>query len=144
MKSKELKTYNLPDGNLIKSSINAKPTWLFILMILLGLVALIMRMPLSYSLTLIVVGVVSIVFMPKVTLMEFYDNYFVMYNRADKSSCVLIYYDEVVSWHYSWGPTKDNLFIELENGTTEKINVFSKTIFETYMSKYMKDKRKKK
>lgn len=144
MKSKELKTYNLPNETAPLSEINAKPTLLFILMIVLGIVALFFHIQTIYGVTLILVGFICICFMPRVTLIEFYYDYFVMFNRADKSKCVLIYNDEVKSWHYSWTAKKDMLEIELEDGTVESIEAFSKTIFEAYMSRYIKNKHKKK
>lgn len=143
MKSKELKTYNLPNETAVLSEINAKPTALFIILIVLGIVSLVIKLSAIYGVAMIIVGSVCICFMPRVTLMEFYYDYLVMYNRADKSSCAIIYYDEVVSWYYSWGATKDFLVIELENGNNEKIEAFSKTIFEAYMSRYLKQKHKK-
>lgn len=143
MKSKELKTYNIPNDGAILTEINAKPTWLFVALIVLGIVALAIRINPIYGITMIIVGFVCICFMPRVTLMEFYYDYLVMYNRADRTSCVIIYYSEVVSWYYSWGATKDYLVIELEDGTKEKIEAFSKTIFEAFMSRYLKEKHKK-
>lgn len=143
MKSKELKTYNLPNETAVLSEINAKPTGVFIILIILGIISLVIRLSAIYGVVMIIVGSVCICFMPRVTLMEFYYDYLVMYNRADKSSCAIIYYDEIVAWYYSWGATKDYLVIELENGNNEKIEAFSKTIFEAYMSRYLKQKRKK-
>ena len=143
MKSKELKTYNLPDDNGFLSEINAKPTGIFILLIIIGIVSFALKFPYVYGVTLIVVGFVCAIFMPRVTQMEFYYDYLVMYNRADKSSCVIIYYNEVKCWYYSWSAKKDELVIELEDGNVEKIEAFSKTIFEAYMYRYLKDKHKK-
>lgn len=143
MKSKELKTYNLPNEVAPSSEINAKPSLLFLLLIIIGIVSAILKFKPIYCITMIVVGLVCLCFMPKITLMEFYSDYFVMYNRADKSKCVLIYNDEVKQWYYSWSAKKDYLVVELEDGTIEKIESFSKSIFETYMNKHLKDKHKK-
>lgn len=143
MKSKELKTYNLPNEVAPLSEINAKPSLLFLLLIIIGIISAILKFKPIYCITMIVVGLVCLCFMPKITLMEFYSDYFVMYNRADKSKCVLIYNDEVKQWYYSWSAKKDYLVVELEDGTIEKIESFSKSIFETYMNKHLKDKHKK-
>lgn len=144
MKSKELKTYNLPNENAPLAEINAKPTFLFVVLIFLGILALILHFQTIYGVTMIVVGFICICFMPRITLIEFYYDYFVMYNRADKSKCVLIYNNEVKSWHYKWTAKKDVLEIELEDGSVESIEAFSKTIFEAYMSRYIKKKNKNK
>lgn len=143
MKSKVLKTYNLPNETSPLSEINAKPTGLFIGLIIIGIISIAIKLSVIYGVSMIVVGSICICFMPRVTLMEFYSNYLVMYNRADKSSCVIIYYDEVSSWYYSWSAAKDYLVIELEDGNKEKIEAFSKTIFEAFMSRHLKNKRKK-
>lgn len=144
MKSKELKTYNLPNEIAPLSAINAKPSLLFLLLIVVGIVAIILKIQIIYCVSMIVIGVVCLLFMPKITLIEFYNDYFVMYNRADKTKCVLIYNNEVKSWYYSWSTKKDELVVELEDGTIEKIEGFSKSIFETYMNRYLKDKHIKK
>ena len=65
-----------------------------------------------------------------------------MFNKADKSSCVLIYYDEISSWYYTWSANRDYLYIELENGSTEKIEAFSKTVFEANMNRFVRGKKK--
>ena len=101
------------------------------------------KLPIAYGVTMIIVSLCAIAYMPRVVLMEFYQDYLVLYNRADKNNCVLIYYDEVSSWYYSWSANRDYLYIELENGNVEKIEAFSKTIFESTMNRFMRDKRRK-
>ncbi len=75
--------------------------------------------------------------------MEFYKDYFIMYNRADRNTCMMIYYDDVVSWHYAWSAKKDTLIVELTDGSVEKIEAFSKTLFETNMYIHLREKHKK-
>ena len=143
MKSKELKIYNLPGDNTPLSEINAKPTGILVSLMIIGCFLAVLKISIVYGLMMIVVGFICVCFMPRVTLMEFYYDYFVMYNRADRNTCVLIYYKEVVSWCYLWNAKKDTLVVELEDGSIEKIEGFSKTIFEAYMYRYLKDKHKK-
>lgn len=140
MKSKELKTYNLPTNSYFITEINAKPTLLFLFLILVGIISLLFNWSLVYGITLILVGMVGICFMPRVVMMEFYNDFLVLYNKADKNTCELIYYDEVDSWHYTWSTTKDYLKIKMIDGSEEKIEAFSKTIFEVTMSRFLKDK----
>lgn len=143
MKSKELKTYNLPNDNVLISQISAKPTWLFILIVGIGIISFAFDFPTVYGIALIVIGFGCVIFMPVIVLMEFYNDYLVMYNRADKNTCIIIYYEEVVTWHYSWNANRDYLVIELEDGSSEKIEAFSKPLFESRMNKFLKDKHKK-
>lgn len=143
MRTKELKTYNLPSDNALISEINAKPTWVFILFIIIGILSIALRFSYLYGGFIIATGLICVIFMPRVTVMEFYHDYLVAYNRVDKSKCFIIYYNEVSSWYYSWSAKKDYLCIELEDGSEEKIEAFSKTLFEAYMYKFLKDKHKK-
>ena len=140
MRSKELKTYNLPTDSYFVTEINAKPTILFLVLILLGVASLFLSFSRIYGVTLICVGLTGICFMPRVVLMEFYNDYLVLYNKADKNTCEIIYYDEVDSWHYSWSTTRDYLVIKLLDGSEERIEAFSKTIFEVAMLRFLKDK----
>lgn len=143
MKSKELKTYNLPKDDMIVAQIDAKPNALFVFVILIGVLSFVFRLPVAYGVSMIIISICAIAYMPRVVLMEFYQDYLVIYNRADKNSCVLIYYNEVSSWYYSWSANRDYLYIELENGNVEKIEAFSKTIFESTMNRFLRDKRRK-
>lgn len=143
MKSKELKVYNLPNENTMISEIYAKPTWLFILLVFVGIGSLVAKMNPIYGITLILVGIIAIIAMPRVTQIEFYNDYLVLYNRADKNTCAIVYYNEVKTWYYTWTAKKDFLTIELEDGSIEQIEGFSKTIFEANMSRFLKDKHRK-
>ena len=143
MRSKELKTYNLPKDDPVIAQIDAKPNTLFFLAIMMGLLSFIFKLPTAYGVMIILVALGAIIYMPRVILMEFYQEYLVLHNRADKNNCVLIYYDEISSWYYSWSASRDYLYIELENGTTEKIEAFSKTIFESNMNRFLRDKHRK-
>ena len=142
MKSKELKTHNLPADVIPICKIDAKPDWLFVLFILLGIFSFTTQISRFYGITLVLTSLCVILFMPKVRLMEFFQDYLVIYNKADKNSCVLIYYDEISSWYYTWSANRDYLYIELENGTVEKIEAFSKTLFETDMNRFVRTKKK--
>lgn len=144
MKSKELKAYNLPSDTPTLSQINAKPTWLFALIIFIGIISMIAGFPKYYGVIAILIGLICIFCMPRITIMDFYKDYFVMYNHADRDMCMIIYYDEVKQWYYSWGASRDELIVELEDGRIEKVEAFSKTIFEAFMNRYLKDKHRKK
>ena len=144
MKSKELKAYNLPGEDLLISRIDAKPNAIFILFIIFGILSFFINISFFYGAALILLSINAMIFMPKVTLMEFFQDYFVIYNKADKNRCVMIYYDEVSSWYYSWSTNRDYLYIELEDGTIERIEAFSKTLFESNMNRFLKEKKKAK
>ncbi len=142
MKSKELKTYNLPEDNPVIAEIDAKPNFLFWILILMGLFSFLTSFPKVYGIILIGFSLCALIYMPRVVLMEFFQDYLVAFNKADKNNCVLIYYEDIASWHYSRGASRDYLCIELVNGTTEQIEAFSKSVFESNMNRFLKDKRK--
>lgn len=143
MKSKELKTYNLPSEDLLMARIDAKPTILFVLLLLFGLLSFLLDIPSIYGTILILFALFGMAYMPRVVLIEFYKDYLVLYNKADRETCVLIYYEDIASWYYSWGANRDYLYIELADGNTEKIEGFSKTLFESNMNRFLKDKHRK-
>ena len=143
MKSKELKTYNLPKEDVLISEIDAKPQALFLFLILIGVLSFLFRVPTAYGVTTILFSLVAMIYMPKVEIIGFYQDYLILYNRADRNNCFLVYYDEVSSWYYSWSASRDYLCIEMEDGTTEKIEAFSKTLFESHMNRVLKEKHRK-
>ncbi len=143
MKSKELKTHNIPVDTPVISQIDAKPTWAFVVLIAIGFISFLSDIPKIYGSVTITFALIALIYMPRVLLMEFYYDYFVIYNKADKDNCVLIYYDEVDYWFYSWGANHDYLYIVLSDGKQERLEAFSKTLFESNMNRFMKEKRKK-
>ncbi|MBQ6333636.1 MAG: hypothetical protein IJI46_00995 [Erysipelotrichaceae bacterium] len=143
MKSKVLKTYNLPEDNLVIAQIDAKPTYIFVILILVALVSFMLEIPNAYGIILLCLSIACLIYMPRVLLMEFYNEYLVMYNRADKNNCVLIYYEDITSWYYAWGANHDYLYIELADGSKERIEAFSRSIFESNMNRFLKDKKRK-
>lgn len=143
MKSKELMVYNLPTNQVMRFEIDAKPNRLFFAFIIISVVSMLIFHVNYYNVAAIIVSLCVISFMPKIVLMEFYNDYLVMYNKADKNKCEIIYYEDVVSWNYSWNAYKDYLIIDLVDGKSERIEAFSKTIFEHYMNIVLKDKHKK-
>ena len=143
MKSKELKVYNLPLNFKPIILIDAKPHVWLLAFALLGVILCINKSTLSYGIYTIVLSITFLLFMPRLVMLEFYDDYMVMHNKANKSECVMIYYEDIVSWYYSRNPNKDYLFIELEDGRVEKIEAFSKQSYESAMNRFVKDKKRK-
>ena len=135
--------YNLPSDEQQLAEINAKPNVLFSLITIISIISIILGHVNYYNIALIFLSLCAVGFMPKVILMEFYSSYLVLYNRVDKNKCELIYYEEVVSWYYSWGANRDYLVIELMDGSIQKLEAFSKYLFEYQMSRFLKDKHKK-
>ena len=142
MKSKELKTYNLPADNPIISQIDAKPSYVFVILMFLGFISFLLDVPETYGIVTIVLSFICLIYLPRVVLMEFYQDYLVAYNKADRSKCVLIYYDEIAFWYYQRGSRIDYLIIALEDGRQETIEAFSRTVFESSMNRFVKEKKR--
>ena len=70
-------------------------------------------------------------------------DYLVLYNKGNSADCVIVYYDEIVSWYYKKSFKNDELVIELIDDNTLRIEAFSKNIFEYNMNVFLKDKKKK-
>lgn len=142
MESKELKRYNLPEDRILLGVIDAKPeTYLFGFFVL-GLVLLLFKQY-AISLSLMSLSALSFVFLPKRVLVEFYDKYLVLYNHASKNDCEMIYYEDVVKWRYVYGVSYDELQIILVDDSTHSIDGFSRITYETYMNRFLKDKKDK-
>ena len=95
-----------------------------------------------YGIAIAIIGCGFILFLPKTVLIEFFNDHMVLHNKASKDECVLIYYEEIVSFEYKRGINRDFLYIELEDGSIEKIEAFSKLLFESFMNHYCPGKQK--
>lgn len=142
MESKEIKRYNLPEDRILLGLIDAKPTIYLFIIFVIGVLFLLGK---NYTLSIIFMstGILSFIFLPERILVEFYENYLVLYNHASKNDCEMIYYDEIVKWRYSSGVSYDELQIELIDDSLHIVDGFSKIIYENQMSRFLKDKRDK-
>ncbi len=142
MNSKELKRYNLPEDRFLLAVIDAKPSFILFLIFIIGLVLVVAR---QYSVGIVVtlLAAISYITLPSRVLIEFYQNYLVLYNHANKNDCEMIYYDEVVKWRYVYGINYDYVELILVDDSTHTIDAFSRTLFEGLLNKYLKDKKDK-
>lgn len=143
MKSKQLKSYNIPTDEILMDSIDAKPVGLLAVLGIVGALFVIVKWSTAFGAIMLVFAIVCLAFLPGNIMIYFFREYLILYNRADRNQCVLIYYDEVASWYYSWTPSKDYLYIELVDGSVEKLEAFSRSLFEFKMRNFLKDKQKK-
>ncbi len=142
MNSKELKRYNLPEDRFLLAVIDAKPSFILFLIFIIGLVLVVAR---QYSVGIVVtlLAAISYITLPSRVLIEFYQNYLVLYNHANKNDCEMIYYDEVVKWRYVYGINYDYVELILVDDSTHTIDAFSRSLFEGLLNKYLKDKKDK-
>ncbi len=141
MRTKELKVYNLPNNRTINADIDAKPYTLLLGLMGLGVMLMIFNAYI-YGASLLLLGLFAIALLPRKILIEFSDNYMVLYNKVDKNDCVIIYYDDIVFWNYQRNVQNDTLTIELLDGSVESINCFDKHRIQRFMFIYAKGKKK--
>ena len=143
MKSKALKTDNLPEDREVRYRINAKPFIALGVVFTIGAV-LIFYPRLTYvGASMIAISLFALLFLPSRILLEFSDDYVVVYHRVNQNECELIYYDEIVSYQYIRKAQNDFLVFELENGETIRVSCFGKARIEMILNRYAKDKKKK-
>ena len=142
MKSKELKKYNLPEDRVCLAMIDAKPNLLIVTMFVVGLLFSVLK---SYvwGISFVLFSLVTAVVLPNRILIEFYDEYLVLYNHANKRDCEIIYYEDVVKWKYDSGLSYDTLSITLVDDSVHEVDGFSKITFESLMNRFLKEKKEK-
>ena len=145
MKSKEIRVRNLPKDDVPFYVSNVKPTSFLIIAMIAGICFLWIRTYLQViGVMVIMVSLFSLLMLPDCKLYEIHQAYIVLYNRHDKSECFIIYYEDMVSWHYEWNPSYDQLVISLVDGSVEKQEVYAKYRIEKWLNSLAPGKQAKK
>ena len=145
MKSKEIRVRNLPKDDVLFYVSNVKPTSFLIIAMIMGICFLWIRSYLQViGVMVIMVSLFSLLMLPDCKLYEIHQDYIVLYNRHDKSECFIIYYEDMVSWHYEWNPSYDQLVISLVDGSVEKQEVYAKYRIEKWLNSLAPGKQAKK
>ena len=145
MKSKEIRVRNLPKDDVPFYVSNVKPTSFLIIAMITGICFLWIRTYLQViGVMVIMVSLFSLLMLPDCKLYEIHQDYIVFYNRHDKSECFIIYYEDMVSWHYEWNPSYDQLVISLVDGSVEKQEVYAKYRIEKWLNSLAPGKQAKK
>ena len=145
MKSKEIRVRNLPKDDVPFYVSNVKPTSFLIIAMIAGISFLWIRSYLQViGVMVIMVSLFSLLMLPDCKLYEIHQDYIVFYNRHDKSECFIIYYEDIVSWHYEWNPSFDQLVISLVDGSVEKQEVYAKYRIEKWLNSLAPCKQAKK
>lgn len=95
-----------------------------------------------YGFALVFLGFSSLIFLPRRVLMEFTTSYVILFNKANQANCILIYYEDITSWTYLSGFIEDEVVIELVDGSSQRIECYSRRKFERLMNLYAKGKQK--
>lgn len=143
MKTKEIKRYNLPNERIVLSRIDAKPYELIILVILVA-VFVAYRSQWLYGSFFALLSIIILIVLPSRLLIEFTNDYLIIYNKGNSADCYIVYYEDIVSWKYIGGFKEDELIINLVDGTSLELEAFSKIRFEREMNRFLKEKKEKK
>lgn len=141
MKSKELKSYNLPDHRLYNDCIDAKPIVMLMFIMSVGFMVMFLGLYVQGA-AIFIVSAFSILFLPSRRLIEFYDDYMIVYNKARKDECNIIYYDDAKYFEYISSVYMDKVIITLSDDSTQSVSAFSKTKFEKQIGRYIPKKEK--
>lgn len=140
MKSQVIRIRNLPATRSVLQRYQLKPTLLLVSMIIIGMLLVAARPYLLLGgIMMTMLGAFCLFVMPDGILCEFTREYLILYNRRRTDDCMLIYWDEIVSWKYEKHSTADELIITLVDGSTQKQECYSKRIC-IYMRIYVPEK----
>ena len=143
MKSKILKVKNVPHDNIL-ATLRTKPISLFVVMLIIGFVFLaINQITQAIGALLCLFALYGLFMVNDRMIIEFTDEFMIVYDESNKEDCKLLYYDEILSWDYITRSRYDCLVVEMIDGTSEKINCYSKHKLESILNVYAPNKRRK-
>ena len=132
-----IKVKNLPAECLNAPTVSVKPKVLLFALLIIGLIILFFYpYYIVIGLCFSAIAAFCLVALPDHDLVKFTENYIVLFNQRDRSMCMMIYWDEIVNWQYEWHGANDLLVISLVDGSTQTIEMFSKSSIAAYMNQY--------
>ncbi len=145
MKSQVIRTRNLPkDPKTYKKIVNVKPIGLLVVTLITGaLITFLKPYMVIIGVSMIALSLFCLIVMPDKDLCRFTKDYLVLFNRHNKEECILVYWDEIVSWHYEWYKTYDRLVIDMIDGSSQVQEMYSISSIKKEMEFYAPGKMKK-
>ena len=141
MKSKVLKIRNLPEEMQVLNEVKVKPIGSLLALMLVSGVFIISGSTIAIvGVVLLAISSYALLVMPDRILMQFTDEYLVLYNRKTRDECILIYWDEILLWQYQKHNNEDQLWLQLADGQTETIECFNRNKIVPYFKIYAKGK----
>ncbi len=124
-----------------RKKIAVKPVIQLLCVLFLGFVLVFVNQPLALlAITMILISAFSLLFLPDRTLCEFTTNWMVVYNQHNRQECMMIYYEDIVSWQYEWHSSTDSLILCLTDGSTESLDVYGKCRLGKLMNEHVPGK----
>lgn len=141
MKSKKIKTRNLPQDRMVVRTVRLKPLGLCCGIFMAGVALLLLRpRMMTLGIVIMLLGLFATFIMPDRILCEFSLKYMVIYNQRDTTQCMIIYYDELFSWEYEKHGTSDLLVLTLKDGSVETQEMYSRASILSPMNSYAPNK----
>ncbi len=141
MKSQTIKIRNLPTTSKTIYTVCVKPKGILIFLMFLGLVVSFRSSYYSSTLVcLVMIPMFALCFMPDRELVRFTTDYLIMFNTRNRDQCSIIYWDEIVNWQYEWHPSSDLLVVNLVDGSSQSVDMFSKKSIIKYMNLFLPNK----
>ena len=136
---------NLPDNkDEIEGIIQLKPTALLAFIMIGGILVTVLRPYMVLTgVSMILLAVFAMSVMPDGKLCQIRKNYLVLYNNVGTDLVTLVYWDEIVDWHYEWRSSADFLVITLIDGSTETQEMFSRMRIARALRQHAPDKEKR-
>ena len=132
-----IKVKNLPEECLNAPKVSVKPKVLLFALLIIGILIMIFYPYYAVmGICLSIIAAFCLVALPDHNLVKFTKDYIVLFNVRDRSMCMMIYWDEIVNWQYEWHGSNDLLVISLVDGSTQTVEMFSKTSIASYKNVY--------
>lgn len=100
--------------------IDAKPWFLLSFCLIVSFLLLLNKQFIYLAVMLVISSLYCIVAIPSKVILEFGDEFLLIYDQLDKRDCSIIYYDEIENYRWISRKKTDQLVIILHDGT-EKI-----------------------
>ena len=144
LQSQRIRIRNLPLNLVVSKKVHVKPVGMLWVFIILGILVVFMRPYLmAYGMILITLPLFALIVLPDRKLCDFTSKYLILYNQRNKQDCMIIYWDEIVSWTYERHPANDLLMISLADGSTEVQELYSRFTIARPMKQYAPGKEMK-
>ena len=137
LQSQKIRIRNLPLNLAVTKKVHVKPVAELWLLIILGILVVFMRpYIMAFGMILITLPLFGLLVLPDRKLCDFTPKYLILYNQRNRQDCMLVYWDEIVSWTYERHSLNDLLVILLKDGRTETQEVFSRFYIKRAMEQY--------
>lgn len=140
VRSKRLKTRNLPQNNKRIDRVNSKP-YVFIVLSLCAGCVMIYKNHYFIGSLISVLFLYNLVCIKNKIIMEFYPDYVVFYAEHEKDECFILFWEDVESWSYHIGKNDlDTVNVTLKDQSAICFKSLSKRKTMRHFKKYASSK----